>query len=237
MKVKGEFVQTSDYHYPLDKHPQDFYDAFNTFIKSSDHRVFDKLMMKYFFLNMTKDVPGDVVELGVFKGSGIFAWLKMLKHLHQSRKVYGFDFFNADALLTSIDTSDRTWMKNLFGSRGFDPLGYEEALKNQLTESGFSNFELIVGDVIQTIPVFLESNPGFRASLINFDLDLEKPTYVSLTSFWDRLVPGGVLVFDEYAINEWTESNGVDQFMFEKKVAIKTTNSSMPSAYIVKNSF
>ena len=194
-------------------------------------------MLKYFFLNLVRDVPGDVVELGVFKGSGMFAWLKMLKHLHQSRKVYGFDFFNANALLTSIDTSDRTWMKNLFGSRGFDPLGYEEALKNQLTESGFTNFELVVGDVVKTIPFFLESNPGFRASLINFDLDLEKPTYVSLTSFWDRLVPGGVLVFDEYAINEWTESNGVDQFMFEKKVAIKTTNSSMPSAYIVKNSF
>jgi hypothetical protein len=47
----------------------------------------------------------------------------------------------------------------------------------------------------------------------------------------------GALVFDEYAINEWTESNGVDQFMFEKKVTIKTTNSSMPSAYIVKNNF
>jgi len=227
-------MQASDYHYPLDKHPQDFYDAFNTFIKSSDYRVFDKLMLKYFFLNLIKEVPGDVVELGVFKGSGMFAWLKMLKHLHQSRKVYGFDFFNANALLTSIDTSDRTWMKNLFGSRGFDPLGYEETLKNQLTESGFTNFELVVGDVIKTIPVFLESNPGFRASLINFDLDLEKPTYVSLTALWDRLVPGGALVFDEYAINEWTESNGVDQFMFEKKVTIKTTNSSMPSAYIVK---
>ena len=186
---------------------------------------------------MTKDVPGDVVELGVFKGSGIFAWLKMLKHLHQSRKVYGFDFFNSEALSNSIDTTDKAWMKSLFGSRGFDPLGYEDALKNQLTESGFTNFELVVGDVTQTIPVFLKNNPGFRASVINFDLDLEKPTYSALTDLWDHLVPGGVLVFDDYAINEWTESNGVDQFMFEKKATIKTTNSSMPSAYILKNNF
>lgn len=230
-------MSDSDFHYPLDRHPQDFYNAFNTFMMSSDYRVFDKLMLKYFFIYLTKDIPGDVVELGVFKGSGMFAWLKMLKHLHLSRIVYGFDIFNTEDLLKSIDTTDRTWMKNLFGSRGFNPLGYEESLKQKLTGAGFTNFELIVGDVVQTIPDFLENNPGFRASIINFDLDLEKPTYASLTALWDRLVPGGVLVFDEYAINEWTESNGVDQFMYEKKLKIKTTNSSMPSAFIIKEFF
>lgn len=186
---------------------------------------------------MTKDVPGDVVELGVFKGSGIFAWLKMLKHLHLSRQVYGFDIFDVDTLLKSINTSDKIWMKNLFGSRGFNALGYEEILKKELTESGFTNFELIIGDVFQSIPIFLENKPGFRASLINFDLDLEKPTYFALTTLWDRLVPGGVLVFDEYAIGEWTESNAVDQFIVEKNLTIETTNLSMPSAYIRKVSF
>lgn len=49
-----------------DKSPQEFIDAFNLFIMSSDHKVFDKLMSKRFFLELTQEIPGDVVELGVF---------------------------------------------------------------------------------------------------------------------------------------------------------------------------
>jgi hypothetical protein len=50
--------------------------------------------------------------------------------------------------------------------------------------------------MFNTLPVFLQKNPGFRASLINFDLDTEEPTYFALEQFWDRLVVGGMLVFD-----------------------------------------
>ena len=41
---------------------------------------------------MTAEVPGDVVELGVFKGSGVAAWLK-LNGISSSnnKKVFGFD--------------------------------------------------------------------------------------------------------------------------------------------------
>lgn len=227
MNVSGE-------NFTHDSLPQSFYDSFNNFIMSSDQKIFNKLMSKVFFLELTKEIPGDVIELGVFRGSGMFSWIKSLNFLRLSRKVYGFDFFNADELVQGIDTKDVSVMASLFNDRGFDPLGYENTLAKKLSEISYSNFELIGGDVFLTIPIFLEKHPGFRASVINFDLDTEKPTYFALEQLWDRLVPGGILIFDEYAINEWTESNAVDRFMSEKKLTLKSTNLFAPSAYIVK---
>jgi hypothetical protein len=47
-------------------------------------------------------------------------------------------------------------------------------------------------------------------------------------------VRGGVLIFDEYAINEWTESIAVDQFVNEFGLELKRTQYEAPSAYIIK---
>ncbi len=223
---KGNFVH--------DVSPQEFFDAFNSFIMSSDQKVFRKLMSRHFFLEQTKGIPGDVIELGVFRGSGMFSWLKMLGYLNSNKTVYGFDIFNSELLLSGINTEDRDVMSSLFLDRGFSPLGYEELLTTKLLDSGFDNFELIAGDVFDTIPVFLQKNPGFRASIINFDMDTQEPTYFALENLWDRLVFGGCLVFDEYAINEWTESNAVDRFISERNLTLKSTNLFSPSAYIVK---
>lgn len=218
-----------------DKSPQSFFDAFNTFIMSPDKKVFEKLMSKNFFLELTRQVPGDVVELGVFRGSGLFAWLKMLSFLGLNRRVYGFDIFNSELLVSGISTQDRDVMSSLFEERGFNPTGYGEVLQALIDNAGFSNCDLVSGDVFSSIPMFLESNPGFRASIINFDLDTEEPTYFALTQLWERLVVGGVLIFDEYAINEWTESAAVDRFVKEKGLDLRSTNIYSPSAFVIKS--
>jgi hypothetical protein len=48
-------------------------------------------------------------------------------------------------------------------------------------------------------------------------------------------VKNGVMIFDEYGINEWTESNAVDRFVKEKKLELMRTECYAPSAYIIKN--
>ena len=226
--------QDNDKSFVHDESPQEFFDAFNYFIMSSDKKVFNKLISKNFFLQLTKDIPGDILELGVFRGSGVFAWLKMLDYEGLNRRVYGFDIFNSDLLLSGIKTKDRNVMSSLFQERGFSPVGYEDILRTQLRSTGFLNFDLVAGNIFDTIPDFLSKNPGFRAAVINFDMDTEDPTFFALEQLWERLVVGGVLVFDEYAINEWTESNAVDRFISEKNLQLKSTNLASPSAYIIK---
>lgn len=218
-----------------DELPQGIYDAYNEFIFSKDSKLLNKLFSKQFFVNLTKDVPGDIVELGVFKGSGFVAWLKVCRLEHVKRMVYGFDYFDAEKLVSGINTADRSLMASLFTSRDFDSKGYEHVLKRITQDIGFTNFALLAGDVFSTVPDFLAQNPGFRASIINFDLDTAEPTIFALNQFWDRLVPGGVLIFDEYAINEWTESDAVDEFIRSKGLRLKYTNIDAPTAYLIRD--
>ena len=60
---------------------QDIYDGFNNFILSSDTKVFGKLLARTLLFNQVKDVPGDILEFGVFKGTGIMTFLKLKKYL------------------------------------------------------------------------------------------------------------------------------------------------------------
>ena len=218
-----------------DNQPQSVYDGFNEFIFSSDRKLYAKLISKYFFTDMTKNIPGDVMELGVFKGSGMFAWSKALEVTSiNHKKVLGFDIFDDEELVNSMNTKDKEVMRSLFVDRDFNSKGYDDFLKKLMTDADFNKFEIIKGDVIETVPTYLEKNPGFRASIINFDMDTEEPTEFCLNLLWSRLCVGGVLVFDEYSINEWTESNAVDRFCEKHKLELKSTPYFAPTAYIVK---
>tara|TARA_B100000212_G_C27375055_1_gene534326 strand:+ start:1881 stop:2573 length:693 start_codon:yes stop_codon:yes gene_type:complete len=224
--------QNSFIHDPL---PQSVYDSYNEFIFSKDKKLFAKLASKLKFCELTLNIPGNIIELGVFKGSGIMAWLKANALLSNNHKhVYGFDIFDSEKLVSSIDTSDSKLMSDLFTKRNFNPNGYSDILIEIAKNSGFNNLSLIVGNVLETIPLFLEKNPGFRASIINFDLDTYTPTIFCLEKLWDRLVPGGIILFDEYAINEWTESDAVDEFLLKKNLNLISTPYYAPSAYLIK---
>lgn len=52
-------------------------------------------------------------------------------------------------------------------------------------------YQLLEGDVEETIPNYLKSNPGFRISYFYLDLDIDNPTYTSLNMLYDRIVRGG----------------------------------------------
>jgi hypothetical protein len=66
------------------------------------------------------------------------------------------------------------------------------------------------------------------------DLDLEVPTYDTLVNLWDNVTKGGLIVFDEYGYHKWSESKGVDRFIKERNLEIKSLNFACPTAYIKK---
>ena len=220
--------------------PQVIYDSFNSFILSDDRRVFNKMVARTLMYNQVKDIPGDIVECGVFKGTGMYTFLKLKNTLNanSSKKVIGFDFFDTDKLLLSIDDSmDKQTMNVLFTGRDFKhSTSFKETLENQLQSHNFkpSEFELIQGDVSITSKQFAEDNPGFKISLLYMDLDLEQPTYSTLNNLWSNMTKGGIIVFDEYGYHKWSESRGVDLFIEEKGLQIRSLDYACPTAYIVK---
>jgi hypothetical protein len=224
----------------LTQNPQSLFDNFNGFILNKDRRIFNKLISRALIYNEVKDIPGDIVECGVFKGTGLYTFLK-LKNIFNpttSKKVIGFDFFNTEDLISSIaDINDKETMSVLFKDRNFTHTkSFKETLCNNILNDGFdrSEFELIEGDISITTKQFSADNPGFKISLLYIDLDLEVPTYNTLVNLWNNVTKGGIIVFDEYGYHKWSESKGVDRFINEYNLDIKSLNYLCPTAYIKK---
>ena len=95
---------------------QSLYDFFNGFILSSDTKVFGKLLARTLLVDQVKDLPGDIVECGVFKGTEMLTFLKIKRFLcpNSGKKVIGFDFFNSEKLVESLSGIDKEAMGTLF---------------------------------------------------------------------------------------------------------------------------
>lgn len=218
---------------------QKIYDSFNDFIFSNDTKVLSKLISKSILIDKTKDIPGDIVECGVFKGSGISAWLKLKRILipNSMKKVIGFDIFDTKNLIENLSGVDKDRMKELFEDRKFShDKNYKSILEKIIENTGFNkdSYELIDGDISITAQQFCQKRPGFKISILYLDMDLEKPTYDALSAFWDRISIGGLVIFDEYAYHQWSESLGADKFFKEKKLQIKVLDFNSPTAYVQK---
>lgn len=220
---------------------QDIYDYFNGFIFSKDKNVFNKLCMRMKIYEMTQHLMGDIVECGVFKGSGLLTWLKLLNlhEPHSLKKVIGFDYFDPTFVDNLKDPKEKQAMGEVFqrvsnlNTNELSLAGVTERILN----AGMSptKFELIDGDIGITAPAFKNLRPGARISVLYLDMDLYEPTVHALKNLWDLVVPGGVVVFDEYAYHAWTESRAADEFCAKYKQTLISTRVSAPTAFIIKH--
>jgi hypothetical protein len=219
---------------------QNLYDAFNTFVFSNDRRVIGKLIYRHIFFDKIKHLPGDIVEVGVFKGSGIATWCKLLDIFipHTCKTVIGFDLFDSANKTEVLNTYNCGEIMKTVTGRSVSTDLTKDSVTTRLLNANISpsKFLLIEGDVSVTSLEFVKKNPGFRISLLYLDLDLDEPTYDTLCNLWDRVVPGGYIVFDEYEYHKFDESNGVDKFLKDKKIDynIISTNFYAPTAYTIK---
>jgi hypothetical protein len=219
----------------------DIYNTFNDFIFSTDIKLIGKLLHRFEYFQKVKDLPGDIVEIGVFKGSGIASFSKFVEIYcpNSNKKIIGFDIFdpdNSDEILSKDGNFDKKKMNSVYDRVNHNELTLENVSKRLENMNIHKKYILIKGDVEQTLPKFNIDNPGFRASLIYIDVDLERPTYHSLINLWDRLLPGGIILFDEYEYHKFSESNGVEKFLKEKNIQyeLKSTNWFAPTCYLIK---
>ena len=217
------------------------YFHFNQFIFSNDIRILGKLLHRHDFLKRTFDLPGDIVEVGVFKGSGISTWCKLLDIFchHTNKKVIGFDLFQSQETDSTLSEYVNGSLMNTVYKRSTPSELSLDSVHRRLSTAGIqqNKYILVQGDCSKTTRTFVNENPGFRISILYIDLDLNEPTYYTLVNLWDRIVPGGVVVFDEYEFHKFDESNGADRFFKERNITyeIKTTHFYGPTAFIVKS--
>jgi hypothetical protein len=67
-------------------------------------------------------------------------------------------------------------------------------------------------------------------------MDIGEPTYNVLCNLWNKIVIGGKIIFDEYGIHKWDESNGADKFLktIKNKYNLECTNVIAPTLIITK---
>jgi Macrocin-O-methyltransferase (TylF) len=195
---------------------------------------------------LTLDVPGDIAELGVFRGAGLFTWANLLESYcigNRTKVVYGFDNWRGFTEVAHQDGERLPEIHKVEG--GFSPNLFLEELRDAIAIFDSDRFipwkariKLVEGDIQQSVPAFAAANPGVRFSLIHFDCDMYGPTQAALHVLWPLLSRGGLMLFDEYSIPDWPgETRAVDEFLADKPgIALKTLPwNNVPAAYLIKS--
>jgi len=230
-------MDTSGIYNSVRASPQIVYDSYNKLMFSADRRVFNKMAKKIELYLQVKDLPGDIVEVGVFKGAGLglFLNLKGMYEPNSLMKVIGFDFFNSGTLLESLDGLNKTMMETVVSRVSEKDISLESVTES-LSMFNEESYSLVQGDAVVKTKEFCDKNPGARIKLLYMDIDVGEPTYEILRTLWNRVMKKGIVVFDEYAYHKWDESNGVDKFLAEIKDEYEFFDTKIysPTAYIRK---
>ena len=170
------------------------------------------------------DIPGDVVECGVWKGGSMMAVANTLLAHKARRHLHLFDTFEgmppptgadvaraegataADLLAKSDKKTSLVW--------AYSPL---DEVKRNMRRTGYdeSSVSYVAGKVEDTIP---RSAPR-EIALLRLDTDWYESTYHELVHLYPRLCPGGVLIIDDYG--HWDGARkAVDPYLEEKKLRV-----------------
>ena len=146
-------------------------------------------------------VPGDFVELGVYKGNSA----KLLASLgrRQNRHLYLFDTF------TGFDSRDL---------RGMD-----SGTRNDFADTSLKTVQKLVGtEGVTYVPGFFPDSTSQiempeRIAIAHIDCDLYEPMKAGLEWFYPRLSTGGILLLHDYSSGYWPGAKrAIDEF-FEKR--------------------
>ncbi len=206
----------------------------NSFYLTCANQRINKLISHYELFKKTLDVPGAIVECGVFRGASLirFATFRNIFSDPSAKKIIGFDTFSE---YPEPDLpSDKIHMKQFAKGAGKDCISKEQLL-GIFSAKGISNIELVEGNILETVPSYAKQHPELRLSLINLDCTMYKPTFVALDNFYDRLLPGGLVLLNGYGKEGIEgETEAVDDFFDIEPPMIHKLPFAFSPCYIIK---
>lgn len=223
------------------------FDMFRNFPVFTPRFNLARFLAHYELFKKVTELPGVIIDLGVFQGGSTFAWAKFCEIFCPTdvkKKVFAFDTFEGFAGLSSEDGPENHQV-------GLEPGGYKactgirkdletaQAAMNQDKHiSHIDRIEFIEGDVCLTVPEFVQARgKGLKVALLNLDLDLFAPTKTALEHLVPCMVKGGIIILDQYADNHFSgETTAVDEYFLKTTGAVprvkKFTWHSNPAAFI-----
>jgi len=177
-----------------------------------------------------QQIEGDVVECGVWKGGSMAAVARTLNRMQNTdRLLWLFDTFEgmsapteddvdylgqpADQLLDNAPQSQAELRESIWCRCSLD------GVRDTMQQTGYPSdqFRFVKGKVEQTLT---ETIPE-KIALLRLDTDWYESTRIEMEVLFPRLVPGGVLIIDDYghwqgcrkAIDEYIANNHVNIFL------------------------
>lgn len=206
----------------------------NNFYLASDVQRMAKVIGHYELFSKTLNLPGAIVECGIFKGASFarFAAFRQLLCNPLAKKMIGFDAFGSFPS-TDFELDQKSRMKFINDS-GEEGIGIDQ-LRTVLEHKKVNvNIDLVQGDVCKTIPEYLEQHPELRISFLNIDVDVYEPTKACLELLFDRVVKGGVVLLDDYASIFPGANKAVEDFFAGTEYVPQRLPFSVTPCYVIK---
>ena len=164
-------------------------------------------------LKLTEHLQGDIVECGVYKGAS--AYLMCESSLKTDKTIHLFDSF--EGLSNPGDFDGTYWQK-----------GGLKMPENELftSLSSYNNFKVYKG----WIPNRFSDVSDINVSFLHIDVDLYQPTLDTLAFFYERMVPNGIILMDDYGFRSCPGAKkAADDFFAarEEKIVMMTTGQGM----------
>jgi|HubBroStandDraft_5_1064220.scaffolds.fasta_scaffold61239_2 O-methyltransferase len=145
-------------------------------------------------IDSVKNIPGCVVECGVWRG-GMSAGMAMF--LGPGRKYYLFDSFEGLPPAKPIDgEAANHWQQNREAPGYFDNCSAPETFATSaMTMAGVASFRIVKGWFDRTLPIERMREP---IAVLRLDGDWYESTTTCLEHLFGQVSVGGVVIFDDY---------------------------------------
>ena len=163
------------------------------------------------------DIPGNIVECGVSRGGATFLLaLTIKKYSKRPRLHFGFDTFEGMPDPTEHDIRNGVFANDTGWGSG--------TCSGSLDEVQHVADQLELADIITLVPGYFENTPGLwvrevqHIALLHLDADWYTSTVAILDNFYDSVIPGGYMQFDDY--HYWDGcKKAVDEFQFNHNIS------------------
>lgn len=178
-------------------------------------RVYRGSLDRYLYflgqLEQVKTMEGDIVECGVSIGHGALLFLLLGEYLGVERTYYGFDSFTGFP-----DPVEKDGVTPVTG-KGFWANPSETVLR--VLKDGRIPDDKIRDRVRLIKGLFNHTLPKYegKIALLHLDCDLYESYKCALENLYDKVIRGGIIMFDEYDDARWPGARvAIDEFFADK---------------------
>lgn len=204
----------------------------NNFYLSCKTQRLSKFIAHYELYKKINTLAGEIIECGVFKGASFARWCHFREMLEtaSARKIIGFDIYGTFPKTEFVD--DKKKLDKFISNAGDQSIGVDQLNKVLLNKNVGSNVELVKGDILETVPNYVKDHPELKIALLNLDTDIYEPAVTILEELFPRIIPGGILILDDYGVFPG-ETKAVDDFFKGRNVKIHKFPFAMTPTYII----